>query len=158
MMIFHIKKNSTVLFSQATVAGNPFLKMKGLLGKKTMSSEEALIFSKAPSLHTFFMKFPIDIAFLDSTKRVITCWIGVKPNRILPYVKSSYTIEMPEDSIPRKGITLGDQLLWEESGQTVLEFTLLIASIVLSLAVVWPRLTTSFNIYIRSIIDYLVDY
>jgi len=123
-----------------------------------MSSEEALIFPKAPSLHTVGMKFSIDIAFLDSTKRVITCWIGVKPNRILPYVKSSYTIEMPEDSIPRKGIMLGDQLLWEESGQTVVEFALLIASIVLSLAVVWPTLNNTFNIYIRNILDYLVDY
>jgi hypothetical protein len=123
-----------------------------------MGKEEALIFPKAPSIHTFFMKFAIDIAFLDPAKKVVACLEKVKPDRILPYIKSRYTIEMAEDSIREKGISLGDQLLWEESGQTILEFALLLATLVLSIAFVWPKLISVFNIYIRNIMDYLVDY
>lgn len=123
-----------------------------------MGKEEALIFPKAPSIHTFFMKFAIDIAFLDTTNQVVACLEKVKPGRILPYIKSRYTIEMAEDSIREKGISLGDRLLWEESGQTILEFALLLATLVLSIAFVWPRLISVFNIYIRNIMDYLVDY
>jgi uncharacterized membrane protein (UPF0127 family) len=132
--------------------------MKGLLGRKSIDKEDALIFPDAPSLHTFFMKFAIDIAFLDSTKKVVASLEKVKPNRILPYIKSRYTIEMAEDSIQEKGITLGDQLLWEESGQTVLEFALLLATLVLSIAFVWPKLISVFNVYIRNIMDYLNDF
>jgi hypothetical protein len=157
-MIYIIRKNTTVLFSRVKWAGNPFLKMKGLLGKKSLDQEEALLFPKAPSLHTYFMKFTIDIAFLDPSKKVVACMQNVKPGRILPYIRSRYTIEMPENSIKNKDINLGDQLLWEESGQTVLEFALLLATIVLSIAVVWPRLISIFNIYIRNIMDYLVDF
>lgn len=157
-MIYLLRKNTVILFTKARYAGNPWLKMKGLLGKQSMDPEEALIFPKAPSLHTIGMKFSIDIAFLDSAKRVLTCFEKVKPYRILPYIRSSYTVEMPEDAVQRKSIQPGDQLLWEESGQTVVEFALLIASIVLSLAVVWPSLNNTFNTYIRNILDYLVDY
>lgn len=158
MKIYRIKKDSVILFNRVGYAGNPFSKMKGLLGRKLIGKDDALIFPKAPSIHTFFMKFSIDIAFLDSTKKVVASLEKVKPNRILPYIKSHYTIEMAEDSIKEKGIALGDQLLWDESGQTVLEFALLLATLVLSIAVVWPRLISTFNIYVRNIIDYLVDY
>jgi uncharacterized protein len=157
-MVYLIKKGSEILFSKALWVGNPFLKMKGLLGRKSMDKDEALIFPKAPSIHTFFMKFAIDIAFLDSTKKVKVCLEKVKPNRILPFIPSHYTLEMPEDSIQTMGINIGDQLLWEESGQTTVEFALLLASLILSIAFVWPRLISVFNKSIRNIMDYLVDY
>jgi uncharacterized membrane protein (UPF0127 family) len=157
-MIYQLKKNSQILFSKVLWASNPFLKMKGYLGRKSLAKDEALIFPKAPSIHTFFMKFAIDIIFLDTTQKVITCLEKVKPGRILPYINSRYTIEMPEDSIQEKGIKVGDHLLWEESGQTVVEYALLVATLIFSIVVVWPPLISAFNIFIRNIIDYLVDF
>ncbi len=153
-----LKKNSQIMFSKALWAGNPFLKMKGLLGRKSLAKDEALIFPKAPSIHTFFMKFSIDIVYLDAAKKVVACLEKINPNRILPFIKSKYTIEMPEDSIQQKGISLGDQLIWEESGQTVVEYALLVAMFIFSIVVVWPPLITTFNRFIRNIIDYLVDF
>jgi len=156
--MFKLKKQGEVIFSKLHWARNPFSKMKGLLGRKSLDKGEALIFSRAPSIHTFFMKFAIDIIFLDPGKKVIAFFEKVKPNRILPYVKSSYTVEMPEESVQIKKIKLGDQLIWEESGQTALEFTLLIATLILSITVVWPSLNNIFNEYIRNILDYLNDF
>lgn len=157
-MKFVLKKDSQVLFSKVLWAGNPFLKMKGLLGRKSLEKDEALIFPKAPSIHTFFMKFTIDIVFLDAKKKVVACLEKINPNRFLPFINSRFTIEMPEDSIKNKGIKVGDQLLWEESGQTVVEYALLVAMLIFSIVVVWPPLITTFNTYIRNIVDYLVDF
>ena len=157
-MIYQLKKNSHVLFTKVLWAGTPFLKMKGLLGRKNLEKDEALIFPKAPSIHTYFMKFTIDIVFLDLSQKVVSCMEKVRPNRILPYVRSRYTIEMPENSVREKELLLGDLLLWEESGQTVLEYALLVAMLVFSFVVLWPPLINTFNAFIRNIIDYLVDF
>lgn len=157
-MIFLIKKNDEIIFTNARWAGNPYLKMKGLLGRQTIHAEEALIFPKAPSIHTYFMKFSIDIVFLDASKKVVGFFERMKPNRIVPFVKSRYTIEMPENAIQSKKISLGDQLIWEKSGQVSLEYALLLGLLVLSVVSVWPSLAGIFNTKIRSILDYLNDF
>jgi len=158
MKKFTLKKNNEIIFQKCTWAGNPFLKMKGLLGRNYLDPEEAMIFPDAPSLHTFFMQFPIDILFLDKTKKVIQSFEKIKPNRLLPYIKSRFTIEMPAGAIEEKQIKGGDDITWDENGQVTMEFALLIGVLILSIAFVWPSLVNTFNSYVRNILDYLYDF
>ena len=157
-MILKLWTGDKVLFSKVYWAGGFFQKMKGLLGKKKLTDDEAMMFPNAPSIHTFFMKFPIDIIYLNKEKEILRCFPKIRRNRIVPYIASKYTIEMPENSIEIKKIKTGMFLTWEESGQTTLEFALMIGIITLALVIVLASFKTSYSNYFRSIIDFLSDY
>jgi hypothetical protein len=45
--------------------------MRGLLGRASLASDEALLFSGSPSIHTLGMRFAISVAWLDADGRVI---------------------------------------------------------------------------------------
>lgn len=60
---------------------------------------EILIFPKCNSIHTFFMKIPIDVIILDKNKKVIYIKKKLKPWKILlPKKGGYYTIEYPANS------------------------------------------------------------
>ena len=46
-------------------------RMKGLLGKRELSTGEGILIQPAPSIHTFFMRFPIDVVFLAKNGEVM---------------------------------------------------------------------------------------
>jgi uncharacterized membrane protein (UPF0127 family) len=57
-------------------------RMRGLLPRKRLAEGEGLWISPCTSIHTFFMRFPIDAAFLDKGGRVIAVYAGLKPWRL----------------------------------------------------------------------------
>ena len=58
------------------VADNPFTRMRGLLGRSELPAAHGLLVKPAPAVHTFFMRFPIDVVFLDRDFVVV----GVEPD------------------------------------------------------------------------------
>jgi uncharacterized membrane protein (UPF0127 family) len=58
-------RNGKELSDNVTVADSLFKRMKGLLGRSGMSAGEALWIKPCMSVHTFFMRFPIDVVFLS---------------------------------------------------------------------------------------------
>jgi uncharacterized protein len=61
------------------IASSALNKMKGLLGASSVDG--ALYFPDVPSVHTFFMKFTIDVAFLDADN-VVQMVQAMKPWRV----------------------------------------------------------------------------
>jgi uncharacterized membrane protein (UPF0127 family) len=55
----------------------------GLLGKKTMSRQEALFIPGCRSIHTFFMKFDIDVVFVNGDNKALKIVHNLKPFRLL---------------------------------------------------------------------------
>ena len=53
------------------VARTSFTRMRGLLGRRGLAEGEGLLLQPAGSIHTFFMRFPIDVVFLDREQRVV---------------------------------------------------------------------------------------
>lgn len=98
--------NKTV-FTKAKEALGFFRRLCGLMFRKTMPPEEALIFYRAPSIHTFFMRFDIDIIFLNENKQVMKIYGNLKPNRMIYCSNSYYTIECLGGSTSLKGIEAG---------------------------------------------------
>lgn len=54
----------------------------GLLKHRTLPEEEGLLIVPCNSVHTFFMRFPIDVVFLDRHDKIITIYKDMKPWRI----------------------------------------------------------------------------
>lgn len=58
-----------------------FARMRGLLGRKSLGAETAMVIDPCSSIHTLGMKFPIDVVFLDSKNKITAIAHDVKPGR-----------------------------------------------------------------------------
>ena len=68
-------------------------KLMGFMFKK--SADYAILFEKCNSIHTFFMRFNIDVIFMDKNKNVIKEVKNLKPWRIAVCLKAYYVLEVP---------------------------------------------------------------
>ena len=87
-------------------------KTMGLMFKKKPESL-AFVFSKETfvPLHTFFMKFPIDVLFLNEDWEVVELVEELKPYRYYrPKKKAMFVVELPEGSILKSKTEIGDVL------------------------------------------------
>ena len=71
-----------VLGVRAEVAETAFGRMRGLIGRPRPGPGEGLLIPKCNAIHTFFMKYPIDAAFLDRENRVVKVVRGIRPWRL----------------------------------------------------------------------------
>ena len=112
MTIRNLTKN-IALADKITVANTPLKRMKGLLGRASFAPGEALIIAPCQSVHMLFMKFPIDVIFLDRDKRAVGLCPELKPFQCSPiFWKSACAIELPAGIIKRTNTQMGDVLIW----------------------------------------------
>jgi uncharacterized protein len=110
MRLINQTKN-TVLADNVIIADTPFKRIKGLLGQKAFLSNQAVILDPCNSVHTFFMRFGIDILFVDKDYKVIQLLSNLNPNRISPiYWHSSKVIELPSGTLGKTNTQVKDQL------------------------------------------------
>src|SRR3989338_4367358 len=113
--IVKIIKNNTILTKKATRATTPWARLKGLLGRPSLSPNEALVLSPCNSIHTFFMRFPIDAIFIDSRGTVLHLYSHLKPNRMSGlHWRAKEVIEVPSGTIEQWKVQVGDILKYEE--------------------------------------------
>ncbi|MEW6661237.1 MAG: DUF192 domain-containing protein [Bacillota bacterium] len=83
----------------------------GLVGKSALHRGEGLILAPCNSIHSFFMRFKLDVLFLDRSQRVVFMIKGMPPNRIGPVIKNSqWVVELPEGIIASTGTKVGDEI------------------------------------------------
>jgi len=103
------KKTISTRFRKVTsVAG----KTIGLMFKKNPESL-VFVFSRETivPLHTFFMKFPIDVLFLNEDWKVVELKENLEPYRYYwPRKKAKFIVELPEGSILKSKTAVGDVL------------------------------------------------
>ena len=104
--IFILIGNGTVKANNITagkmVAGNVFVaagifaRIKGLIGRKSLPQGDALLLDPCNGIHTFGMRFPIDVLFLDRNNVVVAIRKDLVPNRITPlFLAAKSTLELP---------------------------------------------------------------
>lgn len=104
------------LAERGTTATNAWLRLKGLLGTKSLDDGEALLIRPCQSIHTFFMAYPIDVLFVDRYSRIVHLLRGLAPYRISRFVhRARFVIELPAGTIERTGAEVGDLLAIEAS-------------------------------------------
>lgn len=93
------------------VARSFFARFMGLMGRKSMAQDEGLLFPKCNSIHTFFMRFPIDVVFLDGQGRVVSIAEAVRPWRmLLPRWSARHCLELGAHRAKALGIEVGMHL------------------------------------------------
>lgn len=85
--------------------------MRGLLNRESLCPDEALIITHCQSIHMFFMKFPIDVIFVDSDDWVVGLVLDIKPFCLSPiFWNASYAIELKVGMIEKSRTSVGDKL------------------------------------------------
>jgi uncharacterized membrane protein (UPF0127 family) len=84
---------------------------RGLLGRDALPNGTALIIAPSNAVHTFFMRFPIDIAFVRRDGRVVTVRSVVRPWRIAASLSAFAVIELPAGALARSKTIRGDTLI-----------------------------------------------
>lgn len=83
----------------------------GLLGTGGLEPGEGLWIEGAPSIHMFFMRYPIDAVFVDGRGRVTKVVANLKPWRVVWWArKAKDCLELPAGAAAAAGIQVGDEL------------------------------------------------
>ena len=112
MPIYNLTRNTT-LAQQFKTADHFSSRMVGLLNRKSLPEDEALIITRCNSIHMFFMKFSIDVIFLDGGKHVVGLVRAIKPFGLSPiFFKACYAIELAVGVIDQTKTAIGDKINW----------------------------------------------
>lgn len=103
-----------VVVPKTKVANDFFSRFLGLMGRKTIPADEALIFPRCNSIHTFFMRFAIDVVMVDAQGEVLHVAQAMRPWRLLlPRARAKHVVEMRGGRAKELGITPGVKLTAE---------------------------------------------
>jgi uncharacterized membrane protein (UPF0127 family) len=105
----------TLLADRATAATTSRERRTGLLRHESLAEGEGLWIAPCEAIHTFGMKFPIDVVFLDRAKRVVKIREAVPAGRIAVCLRAHSVLELPAGAVRRTGTAVGDQLAFEPS-------------------------------------------
>jgi len=110
LSIQNTSKN-TVIAQRGAIADTFLPRMIGLLSRKSLSVDEALIITRCNSIHMLFMRFSIDVIFVDKSDYVVGLVERIKPFRLSPiFFQSQYAIEVSEGVIEQTKTAVGDQI------------------------------------------------
>jgi hypothetical protein len=101
----------TVLGDHIRTADNALARAVGLLGQLGLDSGGGLLIDPSSGIHTFGMRFAIDVVALDRRLRVLGVWENLGPFRIAGLSwKTSCVLELPVSAIRDSTTQIGDQL------------------------------------------------
>lgn len=109
MKLVNPKTNHTIA-NKVHIADDFFSRFFGLMGKKRLANEECMWIKRCNNIHTHFMKFAIDVIYLNKELEVLDIKENIVPWRFtLPVLGADSVIEFPAQSILKK-VKKGDQL------------------------------------------------
>lgn len=103
-----------VLAARAQVASSWWGRGKGLIGVRALDDHSGLIIEPCSSIHTWFMRFPIDVLFVTADGRIVKAARSVRPWRAGPVALGArYVVELPDGTLARTGTVVGDRVTVE---------------------------------------------
>jgi uncharacterized membrane protein (UPF0127 family) len=104
------RRNGAILASRITTAFDSQSRRTGLLKHTSLPDGEALVIAPTNGIHTFFMKFPIDVVFVARDGRVLKTRPNLGPWRVAICWRAHAVVEVPAGALGRTDIAPGDVL------------------------------------------------
>lgn len=109
------RTRGAVLAERVEVASSPGARMKGLLGRAALPDGDALVIDPCTSIHTLFMRFPIDVLFVDRRGGAVRAIERMAPWRATRlYLSARWVAELPAGTLARSGTREGDEVALED--------------------------------------------
>jgi uncharacterized membrane protein (UPF0127 family) len=110
-MTIHNITKGTAIADKAVKAANFLARGRGLMLAPPLAAGGALVIEPCNSIHMFFMRYPLDIIFLDVHGTVLFMYEGIKPWRLGRVVRGAKSaVELPEGTIAASRTEVGDKL------------------------------------------------
>jgi uncharacterized membrane protein (UPF0127 family) len=120
------KDGGAVICSRCFLADRPLARLRGLLGRDSLAADEGLLLSPTNGIHTWFMRFPIDLVFLDGEFTVLAVHERVPPWRMRASRGARAVLELPAGACSRNAIGPDDRLALAETADEPAKVLLLL--------------------------------
>jgi len=112
--IVNVSKGTTVA-GQARKAESFWARLVGLMGRSGLEEGEGLLLSPCSSVQTLFMRFPIDVIFMDRDARVVKVAPALRPFRLALGGRGARdALEVTAGTAARSDTAVGDRLAVED--------------------------------------------
>ena len=102
--------DGAVVCERCEIPESSFGRARGLLGRNGLDADGGMLIDRAGSVHMFFMRFPIDVVFLDRDRKVVGVSHGLRPWRVAAARRAVAALELPAGAAAEAGIEEGDML------------------------------------------------
>jgi uncharacterized membrane protein (UPF0127 family) len=103
-------ENGRIVCERCVLADTALARMRGLLGRRELPRGEGILLRPAASVHTAFMRFPIDVVFLDGNFEVLELVPRLRSWRAASKRRAKAVLELPAGECERRGLRVGDRL------------------------------------------------
>jgi uncharacterized membrane protein (UPF0127 family) len=115
-LVLRREDDGQVVCERCMVADTAFRRLRGLLGRRELSPGDGIVLRPGWSIHTAFMLFPIDVAFVDADQVVVKVVQNLKPFRASFCRGARDVVELAAGEAERRGLKSGDRLTWAARG------------------------------------------
>jgi uncharacterized protein len=109
-MLLVNRRSDETIASDVRLAVTRAERRRGLLGRDSLDRTAALVLSPCWSIHTMFMRFPIDVVFVDRGGRAVRIVKDLAPWRIAMAPRAHAAIELAAGSLDTRDVRVGDEL------------------------------------------------
>ncbi len=135
-----VRVDDRVACERCDVADHAVARMRGLLGRSDLPQGEGILLRPAGSIHTFFMRFPIDVVFLNDEGVVVEVVPSLQPWRAAGVKGAHSVLELAAGEAESRGINVGSKLQFDaelsrghiafrEAAQTMSEYVIVLVVI-----------------------------
>ena len=115
-LVLRREDDGKVVCERCLVADTAFRRLRGLLGRRELSPGDGIVLRPGWSIHTAFLLFPIDVAFVDADQVVVKVVENLKPFRASICRGARDVVELAAGEAERRGLKPGDRLAWAARG------------------------------------------
>jgi hypothetical protein len=108
------RRNGNSLTTHAGIANTSELRRRGLLKHSSLEAGDGLWIAPCEAVHTFAMKFAIDVLYLDKKKKVLKIKANMPKSRISFCLSAHSVLELPAGMAEQTGTRVGDELEFEK--------------------------------------------
>jgi uncharacterized protein len=115
-LVLRREDDGEVLCERCVVADTTFRRVRGLLGRRELRRGEGIVLRPGWSIHTAFLLFSIDVAFVDQDQVVLKVVKNLRPFRASVCRGARDVVELAAGEAERRGLKPGDRLTWAARG------------------------------------------
>lgn len=108
-----MRRDAPALVLHVWLASTLWQRLRGLIARAPLKPNEGLLLVPCRSVHTFGMRTPLDIVFLDRNRRIVKCVSALQPFRVASAPSARYTLELSVGTVARASLGTGQILHWE---------------------------------------------
>lgn len=112
-MRLRIRETGEQLAVQVRTAYSFGRRLRGLMLTESLPAGQGLHLHPCRSVHSFFMRYPIDVLYLNESGVIVGVQESLKPGRVgTSFLGTKSVVELPEGTLRRAAVQVGQSVIW----------------------------------------------